>query len=146
MIALHCVESALLVALKIIQSHSVLKIYKSICCNSKVSKEEQYKVLCLLEALFFPNVSAFYLDEHVVFLCLFYNDNIQKEKKKCFVFSKVAILDAILNMTILQLAKICKPQQPYNLLARLDQNANKHSNKHSLSDQCIDSIGGKPYW
>ena len=29
-------------------------------CNSKVSsKEEQYKVLCLLEALFFPNVSAF---------------------------------------------------------------------------------------
>ena len=29
--------------------------------NSKVSsKEEQYKVLCLLEALFLPNVSAFY--------------------------------------------------------------------------------------
>ena len=118
MIALHCVESALLVASKIIQSHSVLNIYKSIC-----------------------------LDEHVVFLCLFYNDNIQKEKKKIVLFfSKVAILDAILNMTILQLAKICKPQQSYNFLSRLDQNANKHSNKHSLSDQCIDPIVGKPYW
>ena len=116
MIALHCVESALLIASKIIQSHSVLKIYKSIC-----------------------------LDEHVVFLYLFYNDNIQKEKKMFCFFSKVAILDAILNMTILQLAKICKPQQSYNFLSRLDQNANRHSNKHSLSDQCIDSIVGKPY-
>ena len=57
MIALHCVESALLVASKIIQSHSVLKIYKSIC-----------------------------LDEHVVFLCLFYNDDIKKEKKIVLFF------------------------------------------------------------
>ena len=77
-------------------------------------------------------------------LCLFYNDNIQKGKN-CFVVSKVAILDAILNMKILQHAKIYKPQQSYNFLSRLDQNANKHSNKHSLSDQCIDSIVGKPY-
>ena len=79
------------------------------------------------------------------YFCVYFTTTIYKKRKNCFVVSKVAILDAILNMTILQLAKIYKPQQSYNFISRLDQNANKHSNKHSLSDQCIDSIVGKPY-
>ena len=44
-------------------------------CNSKVSsKEEQYKVFCLLEALFFPNVSAFYslLQRKLLTFCKLY--------------------------------------------------------------------------
>ena len=56
------------------------------------------------------------------------------------LFFLVAILDAILNMIILQLAKICKLQQSYNFPSRFDQNANKHSNKHLLSHQCIDFL------
>ena len=75
------------------------------------------------------------------YFCVYFTTIIYKKGKNCFVVSKVAILDAILNMTILQLAKIYKPQQSYNFLSRLDQNANKHS----LSDQCIDSIVGEPY-
>ena len=46
------------------------------------------------------------------------------------LFFVVAILDAILNMIILQLAKIYKLQHSYNFPSRFDQNANKHSNIH----------------
>ena len=61
---------------------------------------------------------------------------IYRKRINCGVVFLVAILDAILNMIILQLAKICKLQKSHNFPSRFDQNANKHSNKHSLSDQC----------
>ena len=48
-------------------------------------------------------------------------------------FFLVAILDAILNIINLQLAKIYKLQHSYNFPSRFVQNAYKHSNKHSVN-------------
>ena len=76
---------------------------------------------------------------HVVFLCLFYS-NLYRKRINCGVVFLVAILDAILNMIILQLAKICKLQQSYNFPSRFDQNANKHSNNIHFQISVIDFL------
>ena len=73
---------------------------------------------------------------HVVF-CVYFTTIIYiKRRNYVVVFSGGHFGCHLKYMIILQLARIYKLQYPYNFLSRFDQTANKHSNKHSLSDQC----------